>query len=98
MRGRGRGRPAGVRGGAIGQGPRGVTTDAWGIDDGWSDTAGRWHPAPPETLEAFRAAMGEPDPAGPPGRPVWVVRPGAADALPVRSHLRLEDGTDAGEL
>jgi 4-alpha-glucanotransferase len=34
-----------------------VTTDEWGIDDGWSDTGDRWHPAPPETLEAIRAAM-----------------------------------------
>jgi 4-alpha-glucanotransferase len=71
-----------------------VTTDAWGIDDGWEDTGGRWHPAPPSTIQAIRATMGDSDE----GRPVWVVRPGSTEALPVRSHLRLEDGTDVGEL
>lgn len=90
-----------------------MATDAWGIDDGWSDTDDRWHPAPPETIEAFRASM-TPSvrPEGryadlgahrrrevpPAGRPVWVVRPGAVEPLLSRCHLRLEDGTDVGEL
>ena len=39
-------------------------------------------PPPPETVEAIRAAMGEPA-----GRPVWVVRPGAADPLDAPCQL-----------
>lgn len=34
----------------------------------------------------------------PPGRPVWIVRPGATDRLPGRCLLELEDGTDLGEV
>jgi 4-alpha-glucanotransferase len=70
-----------------------VSTDAWGIDDGWMGTDGQWHPAPESTIEAIREAMGEPA-----GRPVWVVRPGDADPLLDPCELRLEDGTDLGEL
>ena len=64
-----------------------MTTDAWGIDDGWFGTDGQWHPANPATIEAIRAAMGEPV-----EHPVWVVRPGASDALNRLCRLRLEDG------
>ena len=53
-----------------------MTTDAWGIDDGWFDFADRWQPASPDTIEAIRAAMGDPSP----GRGVQVVRPGSGDA------------------
>jgi 4-alpha-glucanotransferase len=74
-----------------------VATDGWGIDDGWTDTDGRWHPAPPETIDAFRATM-TPSVRVPAGRPVWVVRPGTAEPLLSRCHLRLEDGTDVGDL
>jgi 4-alpha-glucanotransferase len=69
-----------------------VTTDAWGIDDGWFDFAGRWHAASPDTIAAIRAAMGDPGP----GRAARVVRPGSGEPLPERTHLRLEDGTDLG--
>jgi len=71
-----------------------MATDAWGIDDGWMDTEDRWHAAPPETVEAIRAVMG--DPAR--GRPTLVVRPGDQPALPGPVHLRLEDGLDVGEI
>jgi 4-alpha-glucanotransferase len=71
-----------------------MATDAWGIDDGWIDTAGKWQPASPATIDAIRAAVG--DPAA--GRPVWTVRPGADEALVGRCHLRLEDGTDVGDI
>ena len=68
-----------------------MDTDAWGIDAGWFGTDGEWHTAPPATVEAIRAAMGEPA-----DRPVWVVRPGAGDPLLGPCELRLEDGTDLG--
>jgi 4-alpha-glucanotransferase len=73
-----------------------MATDAWGIDDGWADTDGRWHAAPHETLAAIAAALGRSDADQPPGRPVRVVRPGVATPLAVRSHLVLEDGIDLG--
>jgi len=71
-----------------------LTTDAWGIDDGWEDTEGRWQAASPATIAAIRTAMGDPGP----GRPTWVVRPGADDTLLGRCHLLLEDGADRGEV
>ncbi len=70
-----------------------MTTDAWGIDDGWFGTDGRWHTAAPETVEAIRSVMGDPA-----GRPVWAVRPGSADPLDAPCRLILEDGTDLGEV
>ena len=80
----------------VGQRTRGLTavaTDAWGIDDGWIDTDGRWQP------RRRRHDRGHPGGDGRPGRgrPVWVVRPGAAEVLHGRCHLRLEDGTDLGD-
>jgi len=71
-----------------------VTTDAWGIDDGWTDTWGRRQMAAPSTVEAIRAAMGDPSA----GRQVRVVLPGADAPLEVPCHVRLEDGSDLGEL
>ena len=71
-----------------------MSTDAWGVDDGWDDTAGRWQPASPATIEAIHEAMGDPGA----GRPTWVVRPGSSDPLAERCRLQLEDGTDLGEI
>ncbi len=71
-----------------------MTTDAWGIDDGWLDTQGRWHVASTETIEAIRAVMGDPTS----GRPLWVVRPGTTEPLSGRCHLTLEDGTELGSV
>ena len=70
-----------------------MTTDAWGIDDGWFGTDGQWHQANPDTIEAIRAAMGEPV-----EHEVQVVRPGATDALRTPGRIRGEDGRDLGEL
>jgi 4-alpha-glucanotransferase len=70
-----------------------VSTDEWGIDDGWHGTDGQWHPAPPSTIDAIRAAIGDPQ-----SRPLWVVRPGSAPELQDPCVLRLEDGTDIGEV
>lgn len=70
-----------------------MSTDAWGVDDGWETTDGRWQPASPATIEAIHEAMGDPDS----GRSTWVVRPGGSDPLPEPCRLRLEDGTDLGE-
>jgi 4-alpha-glucanotransferase len=77
-----------------------MATDQWGIDDGWSGYDGTWHPAPPETMDALRSAMtsGHGASAAGGGRPVWIVRPGQHEALHSRCHLRLEDGTDVGEV
>lgn len=80
-----------------------MTTDLWGIDDGWTDNDGTWHPAPPATIGAIAAAMGREhgdatSDSHPPGRPVRIVRPGSTDRLANRYALLLEDGTDLGEL
>src|SRR5688500_14620009 len=71
-----------------------MATDAWGVDDGWFDTKGRWQRAEPRTVDAIRDVVG--DPAL--GRPVWVVRPGAGEVLLGPCHLTLEDGTDLGSV
>ncbi|MGQ0830515.1 MAG: 4-alpha-glucanotransferase [Microthrixaceae bacterium] len=70
-----------------------MTTDAWGIDDGWIDTAGRWHAATPETLALVATAVGRDGTPHPPGRGVQIVRPGAAARIATPSRLLLEDGT-----
>jgi 4-alpha-glucanotransferase len=72
-----------------------MATDAWGLDDGYDDIYGRWHPTSPETAAALREAMGAaPGVDGPPaGRPLWVVRAGTAEPLRSPGHLTLEDGS-----
>jgi len=70
-----------------------MTTDAWGIDDGWTDTTGRWNAAGPETLALVATAMGSEGAAHPPGRGVRVVRPGEMASLAAPCRLTLEDGT-----
>jgi 4-alpha-glucanotransferase len=73
-----------------------MATDPWGIDDGYDDVLGRWHPTAPETAEALRGTMGaEPGHAVPPaGRPLWIVAAGAAPVLQGPCGLTLEDGTE----
>ena len=68
-------------------------TDAWGIDDGYWDIAGQWHPTSPQTHNAILAAMGG-DGALPPrdDGSVRVVRPGETADVG-RGTLKLEDGT-----
>lgn len=70
-----------------------MTTDGWGIDDGWIGTDGTWHATPTPTLEAIGKAMGRDERAEPPGRSVRIVRPGAEQELDHVSELELEDGT-----
>jgi 4-alpha-glucanotransferase len=77
-----------------------VATDGWGIEDGWHGVDGRWRPTPPGTRDALRVALGgDPDDEHPPWhRPVWVVRPGAVEALGDPCLLTLEDGTALGTI
>jgi 4-alpha-glucanotransferase len=75
-----------------------TTTDGWGIDDGWQGVDGRWHDAPAASIAAIGTAMQRDDSPTPPGRPVWVVRPDAAEPLLRRGELELEDGTVLGVL
>lgn len=71
-----------------------MATDAWGIDDGWVDGAGRWQAARSATIDAIRDVLGPPSA----GRPLWVVRPGVAEPLLSPCRLVLEDATDLGDL
>lgn len=75
-----------------------MTTDRWGVDDGWEGTDGDWHPAPAATLAGIAAAMGRDDAVDPPGRDVLIVRPGVTHGFDEPSALTLEDGTELGEL
>jgi 4-alpha-glucanotransferase len=80
-------------------------TDPWGIDDGYWDAGGQWHPTSAETAAALRASMagvgdaGDSSGAGaaadgpPPGRPLWVVGAGGTEPLLGPCELALEDGT-----
>ncbi|HEX4819414.1 MAG TPA: 4-alpha-glucanotransferase [Acidimicrobiales bacterium] len=73
-----------------------MTPDAWGIEDGYWDIAGRWHETPEATRRALRVAMGGlADVADPPPatRPVWFVRHGRAPSIQRPAELVLEDGT-----
>ena len=65
-----------------------MTTDAWGITDGFHDLAGQWHPTSDEARAAIRASMGE-DVAAP---SAWVIREGATDEIDGSAELTLEDG------
>ena len=72
-----------------------MSTDVWGIDDGYEDALGVWHPTPPTTRLALLAAMGV-DPSAqsaPPAAPVQVVRPQHVTPLAGPAEVTLEDGT-----
>jgi 4-alpha-glucanotransferase len=75
-----------------------MTTDPWGIDDGYWDVHGSWHATAPQTAATLRAAMGgdpeRPDEVPPAGRPVWVVRAGDPATLLGPCNLTLEDGAE----
>jgi 4-alpha-glucanotransferase len=75
-----------------------MATDPWGLDDGYVDVHGTWHATSPETAAALRAAMGASgsDEGPPDGRPLWIVRAGAAEPLLGPCELTLEDGTALG--
>ncbi|HEY3188036.1 MAG TPA: 4-alpha-glucanotransferase [Solirubrobacteraceae bacterium] len=69
-----------------------MTTDAWGITDGFHDTAGGWHSTSAQTRAAIRRAMGDADAEAPPPSSVRVVRQGASPELDGPAELTLEDG------
>src|SRR6478735_10245218 len=75
---------------------RPVTTDAWGIDDGYHDVHHQWRATDPVIAAALRQAMGADgdEPAPPRGRDVRVVRGGAPARLDRPADVRLEDGTE----
>lgn len=75
-----------------------MATDGWGVDDGWLGTDGGWHPASDRTLGAVRTAIGWDGSPHPPGKPLWVVRPGTDHPLLARCALTLDTGEDLGEL
>lgn len=72
-----------------------MSTDAWGIVDGYEDSAETWHDTPTETRAALRAAMGGDAHGPPPGDDdgLLVVRAGQSVAMASPGALRLEDGT-----
>jgi 4-alpha-glucanotransferase len=74
-----------------------MTTDPWGVDDGYDAVGGGWVPTPEPTRALLRAAMGADDgAAGPPAAdpPLWFVRAGTAAPIDRPARLELEDGTE----
>jgi 4-alpha-glucanotransferase len=72
-----------------------MSTDVWGIDDGYEDALGAWHETLPATRVALLASMGV-DPAAPSApraAPVQVLRPQQVLPLAGPAELTLEDGT-----
>src|SRR5688500_9319065 len=67
-----------------------MTTDAWGITDGFHDIAGVWHDTSEETRAVLRRTMGDAAPASRPA--VRVVREGTTDEIEGAAELTLEDG------
>jgi 4-alpha-glucanotransferase len=64
-----------------------MTTDAWGVDEGYWDAGGTWHPTSASTAAGLRSAMGcaadeGADPGAPPAtRDVRVLQAGSPGAL-----------------
>jgi 4-alpha-glucanotransferase len=72
-----------------------MSTDIWGIDNGYEDALGVWHQTPPTTRLALLASMGV-DPSAqsaPPAAPMQVLRPKQVTPLEGPAELTLEDGT-----
>jgi 4-alpha-glucanotransferase len=72
-----------------------MSTDRWGIDEGYEDTVGVWHPIRPTTRAAVLRAMGvDPERAADGcADSVLVVRQGEATTLGSPGEIVLEDGT-----
>jgi 4-alpha-glucanotransferase len=68
-----------------------MTTDPWGVADGYEDALGIWHEVSAATRDAIRATMDAPPPRG--VGSVRVLEPGASLDLDHPCQLRLEDGT-----
>jgi 4-alpha-glucanotransferase len=77
-----------------------MTTDPWGIDEGYWDAGGTWHPTSSTTAAGLRAAMGctaaeGDDPGCPPTtRDVRIVQLGQVDQLDQLDALRQEAELD----
>jgi 4-alpha-glucanotransferase len=69
-----------------------MTTDPWGITDGFHDIAGVWHTTSEETRAIIRDTMGDADASAPAPPAVRVVREGATADLEGPAELTLEDG------
>lgn len=69
--------------------------DDWGVDDGYFDVGGTWHPTPEDLRGELHTAMGAAThPEGPPAAPpLWIVRQGEAPTLQGPAALVLEDAT-----
>ena len=72
-----------------------MSTDIWGIDDGYEDALGVWHETPPTTRLALLASISVDSsaPSAPPAAPVQVVRPHQVLPLTGPAELTLEEGT-----
>jgi 4-alpha-glucanotransferase len=72
-----------------------MSTDDWGIDDGYEDARGGWHQTHEVTRSALLSAMGLDAPGARPaaGTQVRVLRPHQVMPLQGPAELRLEDGT-----
>jgi 4-alpha-glucanotransferase len=71
-----------------------MAADAWGVDDGYWDVSGTWHPTSGEVADELRASMGAGQyPDGPPaGPPLWFVSAGDTPSLHLPARISLEDG------
>ena len=71
-----------------------MSTDRWGIDDGYFDAHHQWKPTSTQTRAAILQAMGVEDPnaPAPDGDDVRFLEAGRASAWPEPGHLQLEDG------
>ena len=72
-----------------------MSTDVWGIDNGYEDALGVWRPTSPTTRLALLASMGvdASEQSAPPAAPVQVIRPKQVVPLEGPAELTLEDGT-----
>ena len=69
-----------------------VTTDRWGIDEGYEDAHGEWRATSDATRDALHAAMGVDGESAPDPDAVRVIVRGEPLSLDERAELALEDG------
>ena len=58
-----------------------MTTDAWGITDGFHDISGVWHSTSAETRAIIRASMGDPGVESPPAPSARVIHEGTGPEI-----------------
>jgi 4-alpha-glucanotransferase len=68
-------------------------TDPWGIDPGYEDGTGKWHPISAETRRHIRRAIGAERKAKPPEPNLKIIRQGETPPLDREAELTLEGGT-----